>query len=63
MSERQLPDFPPLEVECDTCKGEGKIGFLDKCYTCDGIGKQPTAFGKAVLTFIAERMSLRDARE
>lgn len=55
--------FPQLEMECDVCKGSGRMEnnyetrFL-KCNSCNGIGIIPTDFGEALLGFLKERLTL-----
>lgn len=52
-------EFPPLQVECNSCEGTGKYELSgDECDQCDGFGYVLTEFGEEVLTLVRQRLAI-----
>lgn len=48
--------FPPLEVRCEECSGQGYCP--DKCEVCNGSGNALTEFGAEVVGLVSRHLRL-----
>lgn len=48
------PTFPSGHIICKTCRGDGKISFLDnvKCPRCDGLGHRPAPLRETAIGIV-----------